>query len=112
MKNEHKGLQRKREDESHGYAYLPCFYTILTQSNMKGGFPFRNWCGGSFSQSTRAISVGGGNEELRKLDIQVCRKAEILVLKGKKRRYQSRLCSSMQNAYRVSQFSETCMRKD
>ena len=59
-------MQRKHEDESHGYAYLPCSYTILTQSNVKGGFPFRNWCGRSFSQSTRAISVDGEDEELRK----------------------------------------------
>ena len=59
-------MQRKDEDESHGYAYLPCFYMILTQSNVKGRFPFRNWCGRSFSQSARAISVGGGDGELRK----------------------------------------------
>ena len=70
-----EGVQRKYEDESHGYAYLPCFYMILTQSNVEEGSPFRNWCGRSFSQSTRAISVDDGNEELRKLDIQVCRKA-------------------------------------
>ena len=114
MMKEHERVQRRYEDESHGPASLPCFDTILTPSNVTEGSPFRNWCGSGFSQSTRTISVGGGNEELRKLDIQVCRKAGNTSTKWEEMKVSvsALLVCFMQNGYRDNQFPETCMKNN
>ena len=87
---------------------MPCFYRIRTQSN-DPHFDF--WCGRNFSQSTRAVSVGGGNEELRKLDIQVCRKARKTNTEVEEMKVTVLGFTRLRNAYRVSQFPETCMKK-